>query len=225
AVSKSKATAEVYKGIKQGLDAVIIFPSGIIGPYDHRGSQMGSVLKNLLKGKNKKTYACFCGGYNFVDVRDDVVMALQLAMETGRSGEGYLISGHTITIPQLFRFVARWMGKTTIKLILFPVWLVKLAAHISVKIAGLFNKKTFFTPYSIDVLESNAEMDHSKAEQELGFTPRPLEETLSETLKWFSNRIQKRKMKRATRRARRLEQWELFKNRIFDHLRPPQFML
>ncbi|MGI6078186.1 MAG: NAD-dependent epimerase/dehydratase family protein [Fastidiosipilaceae bacterium] len=195
AVSKSKATAEVYKGVEKGLDAVMIFPSGIIGPYDHRGSQMGSVLKTLLKAKNMKTYPCFKGGYNFVDVRD-VVIALQLAMEHGRSGEGYLITGHSITIPELFQLVARWMGKTTIKLILFPLWLVKFAARIVVKFARLFNKKTFFTPYSIEVLDSNSDMDHSKAVKELGFKPRPLEETINDTLKWFSNHLNNYKQKK-----------------------------
>ena len=171
----------------------MIFPSGIIGPYDHRGSQMGSVLKTLLKAKNMKTYPCFKGGYNFVDVRD-VVIALQLAMEHGRSGEGYLITGHSITIPELFQLVARWMGKTQSSLY-FSLWLVKFAARIVVSLLD-YLIKTFFTPYSIEVLDYNSDMDHSKAVKELGFKPRPLEETINDTLKWFSNHLNNYKQKK-----------------------------
>ncbi len=205
AISKSKATHEVYLGVERGLDAVLLFPSGIIGPGDFRGSEMGKVLNYLLKKNNNSIYACFKGQYNFVDVRD-VARALQLAMDKGNPGQGYLIPGHTITIADLFRYVARWTGRSTIKLILFPVGLVKAAARVVARFARLFKKKPFFTPYSISVLESNSEMDASKAEKELGYKPRPLEDTLNSTLNWITKRsaqvkrsLTKRKLKKSQR--------------------------
>lgn len=208
AVSKSKATNEVYSGIEKGLDAVIIFPSGIIGPGDFRGSEMGKVFEYLLGKSRASVYACFSGEYNFVDVRD-VVKALRQAMKHGRSGQGYLLSGHTITIPELFTYVARWTGQKAIKLVLLPLWLVKSASYIVQFFSRVFNKKSFFMPYSIDVLDSNCEMDSSKAERELGFQPRPLEETLQNTLSWliarnprFREIIEKRNFKQRKRRHR-----------------------
>lgn len=207
AISKSKATAAIYEGIDQGLDAVMLFPSGIIGPGDYRGSQMGKVIRYLLGKNRSKTLPCFQGSYNFVDVRD-VSYALQAAMEKGHPGEGYIISGHTMTIPQLFRHVAKWMGKTKVKLVMFPGWLVMAAARVVQRFAHLFNRKPFFTPYSLEVLDSNSEMDASKAETDLGFKARPLEETLDETASWltrhtpllqkFKKRHEQRKEKKAT---------------------------
>lgn len=184
ALSKSAATAAVYDGIRRGLNAVMLFPSGIIGPGDYRGSEMGKVISYLLGKKDQHTFACFNGEYNFVDVRD-VSTALQNAMEKGRSGEGYLLSGHTLSIADLYRKVLLATGKTSIKLIMFPVQLVKFAAQIVLAFARLIHKKPFFTPYSIAVLQSNAEIDSSKAEKELGFKARPLDETLLETVRWL----------------------------------------
>ncbi len=218
AVSKSEATAEIYKGISRGLDAVILFPSGIIGPNDYKGSEMGHVFTSLIKNRKKNVLFTFNGAYNFVDVRD-VATALQMAMTNGRAGEGYIISGHALSIAQLFRYVFSWMGKATVRLLFFPVKLVKFAAGLVIRFCHLFNLKTFFTPYSIDVLESNAEMDHSKANKELGFSPRPLNETLDETLTWLAEyrrrlvnfstnrkrRKDSRKQKRLAAKARRRE--------------------
>ena len=192
ALSKSRATHEVYLGIEAGLDAVLLFPSGIIGPGDFKGSEMGKVLNYLLGKSSRSIYACFKGEYNFVDVRD-VSRALQLAMQKGRSGQGYLISGHNITIRDLFRYVAAWTGQQSIKLITFPLWLVKMAARIVSGFARLFRTKPFFTPYSIAVLDSNSLMDSAKAEHELGFRARPLEETLKSTLSWLAKRRNSKK--------------------------------
>lgn len=185
--SKSQATAEVYAGIKRGLNAVMLFPSGIIGPGDYRGSEFGKVISYLLGKKNQHTFACFNGEYNFLDVRD-VSAALQLAMHVGRSGEGYVLSGHALSIADLYRMVLLEAGKTSIKLIMFPVTLVKFAAKLVGTAARVFHFKPFFTPYSINVLQSNSEIDSSKAEKELGFKARPLEETLIETVRWLQKR-------------------------------------
>lgn len=187
ALSKSAATAAVYHGIEQGLDAVILFPSGIIGPGDYRGSEMGKVISFLLGKSKSHTLACFNGEYNFVDVRD-VSIALQKAMALGRKGEGYIISGHTMSISDLYRKVFVAMGKTSIKLVMFPVTLVKFAAKVVVSFARFLRKKPFFTPYSISVLQSNSKMDPSKAERELGFKARPIDETLIETVRWLQAR-------------------------------------
>jgi len=89
--SKSKAlgTLEVLKGIEKGLDAVILCPSGIIGPHDYRISEMGKLIVDFVKGKVK---ACVDGAYDFVDVRD-VAEGLILASEKGKKGECYILSG------------------------------------------------------------------------------------------------------------------------------------
>ncbi len=201
AITKSQATAAIYNGIRQGLDAVIIFPSGIIGPFDFKDSQMGKVLRKLLCKKNLQHLRIFRGGYNFVDVRD-VAKALQLAMEKGRSGEGYIIAGHHLTLKDLFAQVALWKGITEPKFTNYPLFLVKSAAKVVEKFASWFRRKPAFTAYSIDVLNSNAAMSTQKAVRELGFKPRALDDTLKATFHWLQTHtrtLSKKKTKRAAR--------------------------
>lgn len=202
AITKSKATAAVYAGIARGLDAVIIFPSGIIGPGDYRGSQMGKVIRRILNKKHIRHLPIFKGAYNFVDVRD-VSIALQKAMTQGKSGEGYIISGHTITIKALFTIIAHWRGIHAVKFTNWPLSIVKWAAKLVEKCAYFFHFKPSFTTYSIDVLNSNPSMDNQKARQELDFRPRSLEETLDQTLSWWQKQTERILPKKHTKKRRK----------------------
>ncbi|MDD5014926.1 MAG: NAD-dependent epimerase/dehydratase family protein [Atribacterota bacterium] len=104
--SKALGTLEVIKGIKKGLDAVILCPSGIIGPYDYRVSEMGKLVVDFVKGKVK---AYVGGAYDFVDVRD-VAEGLILACEKGKKGECYILSGQQISVWQLLKFLEEISG-------------------------------------------------------------------------------------------------------------------
>ena len=47
--SKAQATLEVLQGVKQGLNAVIVCPTGVIGPYDFKLSEMGQLILDFVK--------------------------------------------------------------------------------------------------------------------------------------------------------------------------------
>ena len=67
AKSKAQAAKEVLALTKEGLPAVVVLPSGIIGPYSGKGNHLVQFVKNYANGKLP---ACVKGGYDFVDVRD-----------------------------------------------------------------------------------------------------------------------------------------------------------
>ena len=67
--SKAAASLEVQKAASSGLDAVIVCPTGVIGPYDFRGSEMGEVIRSASEAH---TMLYVEGAYDFVDVRDVV---------------------------------------------------------------------------------------------------------------------------------------------------------
>ena len=67
AKSKTVATKYVFDKCKEGLQAVVVYPSGIIGPYDYKISDIAQVIIDHINGK---LLAYVKGGYNFVDVRD-----------------------------------------------------------------------------------------------------------------------------------------------------------
>jgi len=178
--SKARGSMEVLKGVAQGLDAVLVFPSGIIGPYDFRLSEMGHLFADYARGR---LGAYIDGAYDFVDVRDVVAGVLQAAA-VGRRGEGYILSGEKITVDGLLSLLQRVTGvpRRARKL---PFWLARFAAVFAPAYYRLRQAKPRFTSYSLRVLRSNCVMDNSKAARELGFAPRPLAQTVQDTIDWF----------------------------------------
>ena len=181
AQSKALATSYLLKMIDKGLNAVIVYPSGICGPYDFKRSELGIFLRWASNPGNIKPY--FDGGYNYVDVRD-VVDALIAAWEKGTPGKGYILSGRYVTVKEMYEAVAKATGRT-FKYIKIPKSLVFFAAAFAEIYYTMFRKKPVFTRYSIEVLFSNAAMSNQKAMDELGFTSRPFDDTVRDSLQWL----------------------------------------
>lgn len=183
--SKTLASIEVLKGINKGLDAVLVCPSGVIGPYDYRISQMGHLIINFMKGDLK---ARVDGAYDFVDVRD-VAEGLILARENGKRGESYLLSGEQISVQDLFFELEKLTG-TKAPSLKVPLWLVKGVSKISPLYYKLTGKEPLFTSYSIDVINSNSKISYVKACNELGYSPRPIKESIQDSVEWIKENIE-----------------------------------
>jgi dihydroflavonol-4-reductase len=195
AQSKSNATAAVYDGIRRGLDAVIVFPSGVIGPFDYQESQMGLLLRYLSTQGWVKLIMSFRGAYNFVDVRD-VVDGMLAAARLGKSGEGYILSGHSITLKEIIRLERKALGQKQPAIFYAPTWVVRIGAWLTHVFCRIFRIKPIFTPYSVSVLRSNCHISHAKATQELGYQPRPLLETFRDSLLWMEEHGQIRRSRK-----------------------------
>jgi dihydroflavonol-4-reductase len=178
--TKAEATQLVFGAAREGLDAVVVFPSGIIGPYDFRPSHTGQFILSVLR---RRLGAYVDGGYNFVDVRD-VATGLIGALERGRSGEGYLLAGHEVTVRDLLSTIEDLSGVPAPRLRLH-FGFVRAVSFLTPAYYMITGQKRIFTTYSLDVITSNCCMDSSKAARELGFSPRPLRETLGDTVAWF----------------------------------------
>jgi dihydroflavonol-4-reductase len=183
--SKALASLEVFKGIDKGLNAVLVCPSGVIGPYDHRISQMGHLVINFMNGDVK---AYIDGAYDFVDVRD-VADGLILACENGKTGESYILSGEQISVQELYLELEKITG---IKAPSFkaPLWLVKGLSRISPLYYKFTGKEPLFTSYSIDVINSNSKISSVKAHNELGYSPRPIKESIRDSVEWFNENLE-----------------------------------
>lgn len=178
--AKAEATLEVTKAAQAGLEAVIICPTGVIGPYDFRGSLMGSLIHDAAK---KKPTLYVDGAYDFVDVRD-VADGLIAAMEKGRPGESYILSGQKISVRYLLETIHEITGERFFKMKV-PFDLATFAALFTPAYYNLAKATPRFTPYSLEVLRSNANISHLKATHELGYQPRPLYESIRDAVKWF----------------------------------------
>ncbi|MCJ7434289.1 MAG: SDR family oxidoreductase [Anaerolineales bacterium] len=178
--SKAEATLDVQKAAQAGLEAVIACPTGVIGPYDFRGSMMGSVIRGAAE---QKPTLYVDGAYDFVDVRD-VANGLIAVSEKGRRGENYILSGQRITVRYLLETVREITGRHFFQMKV-PFDLAKFAALFTPLYYRLAKSTPRFTPYSLEVLQSNSHISHAKATRELGYRPRPLTESIADAVQWF----------------------------------------
>lgn len=180
AKTKAMATNLVLEAAKNGLNATIVQPSGIIGPYDFYEGNFTSMILAFLKNKLPVIVS---GGYDFVDVRD-VVNGIIGASQKGRSGECYILTNKYYTVQELINTLAKVSGKKPIKHKIAR-WFVTPLAPLAELYYKITNKKPLFTAYSLRVLNSNAMFSHKKATKELNYTTRSLEETLKDTVTWL----------------------------------------
>ena len=178
--SKAAASLEVQKAAAGGLDAVIVCPTGVIGPYDFRGSEMGEVIRGAAQAKPMFYVE---GAYDFVDVRD-VADGLIAAHAHGRRGESYILGGNRISVRDMLGMVRTVTGKAFAS-IKIPFSLAEFAAKFTPYYYRWTKTKPRFTPYSLEVLQSNSNISHAKAARELGYQSRPAIETISDTVRWF----------------------------------------
>jgi dihydroflavonol-4-reductase len=181
--SKAEATLEVLHAAQSGLEAVVTCPTGVIGPYDFRGSMMGAVIHDAAVAK-PTLYVD--GAYDFVDVRD-VADGLISAAENGKRGESYILSGQKISVRYLLETVREITGRNFFQMKI-PFDLAKFAALFTPMYYRMANATPRFTPYSLEVLQSNSNISHAKATKELGYHPRTLQESIRDAVKWFLER-------------------------------------
>lgn len=177
--SKAQAELEVLRGIEAGLDAVIVSPAAVIGPYDFKPSRMGKLFLDLGRGTLP---ALSGGGQTWVDVRDIAAGALA-AEARGRRGERYLLGGHYRPVTELAAMAAATIGVRRPRIVL-PLGLLAVGAPLAEGLSRLVGREPIFSPVAVDALRP-ATISHAKASDELGYTPRPLEATIAETMAWL----------------------------------------
>ena len=165
AKTKAEATQIVLDAAKEGLNAVVVHPSGILGPYDNSGNHLVQLVKDYIKGKLP---ACVKGGYDFVDVRD-VAAGCLLAAEKGRQGECYILSNRHYEIKDILAIAKTICGGKRIPVL--PMWMAKMAEPFLRKTAEIRKRRPLYTKYSLHTLTANDKFSHEKATKELGYHP------------------------------------------------------
>ena len=179
--SKAAGEVEIRRGVDRGLDAVILNPTSVIGPYDGGPSPMGQVFLDLYR---RRIPALIAAGFDWVDVRD-VVTATMAAETQAKCGENYLLSGHWHTVRKLAQLSQQATGVAAPRL-QFPVFVARLWAPCQVVLDRSRGRRPLCTPASVRVMaEGNRRISSAKARTELGFHPRPLAESVNDTYAWF----------------------------------------
>lgn len=166
AKTKAEATQAVLDAAAAGLDAVVVHPSGILGPYDNAGNHLVQMIRDYITGRLP---ACVNGGYDFVDVRD-VALGCLTAAERGRTGECYILSNRHYEVKDVLRIAKTVCGGR--RLPVLPMWMAKTAAPMLEWISKRRKERPLYTGYSLYTLQSNDRFDHDKATAELNYRPR-----------------------------------------------------
>jgi len=177
--SKAAGEAAVRGVIAQGLDATIVNPTGIIGPVDFGPSRINAIIDQAARGHLPVVVA---GGFDWVDVRD-VVAGLVSASVRGHTGESHLLPGHQATTLHLGRLAAGLNGHLG-PLLALPRGMARSLAPLGEQVGRLVHSEAF-TPASIGTLLDDPMVDGTKAREALGHEPRPLEDSVRDTVRWF----------------------------------------
>jgi len=176
-VARRAADAKAEKLLAGGMPIVLVYPTYCIGPglYDLRASPYRQIVA-FLRGR-MPFYSP--GGLNVVDVRD-VAEALVFALEHGGVGSKYLVGGENVSFRELFERLGRVANRRP------PVLSVPNGALV----AGGWVMQWFSSAPLLDVATARLMRykwyyDSSKARRELGYIPRPLDDTLRDMVAWL----------------------------------------
>jgi dihydroflavonol-4-reductase len=183
AYDRSKAAGEraVMEAVRNGFDALVLSPTAIIGPADPEPSLTGSAIVDIY---NRKIPSLVPGGYDWVDVRDVVDAAIS-AIEKGRTGEKYLLSGHWHSLQEFSGLIQLHSGRKTVHTEL-PMWVARTGLQFITLFSRLSGTKPLYTSESLTIIsEGNRMINNSKAKHELNFSPRPLTDTIKDFITWL----------------------------------------
>jgi dihydroflavonol-4-reductase len=179
--SKAAGEIEVRRGIAEGLDAVIINPTGVLGPYDFKPSFFGEGILWMAKGVLP---ILVNSGFNWVDARDVACGAIKAA-QTAPTGSNYLLGGHWRSLVDIGNIVSDLTGIHP-PFLSVPLWLAYLGVPVMSAFSRITKQRNIFTCVTLHSLKSNRNIKHDLASQELDYHPRLFQETLADVLTWFS---------------------------------------
>ena len=179
--AKTFAEEEIHAGIKRGLDAVILNPTGVIGPYDAEPSYLGQFFVDIYR---RNLPILVTGGFDWVDVRD-VVEAALVAETRGRRGENYILSGRWHSTAELARFAQSVTGVPAPRFVC-PIAVARIWAPFQIAWDRFRGRRPQYTRDALTMLErSNRLVSSAKAREELGFDPRPAADSVRDAYRWF----------------------------------------
>ena len=176
--TKRLAELEVLEAVERGLDAVIVNPASIIGPYDRRN--WGGIIRRIVRGK----FPGFPPGQgSFCHVKQ-VVHAHIAAFQRGRRGEHYLLGGVDATFLEVARCVAENLD-CRISQRVIPVWLLRLIGRISLWRSYATGKEPALTPEKAVLSSSRMVCSSDKAMRELGYRSTSLPVMIADCIRWL----------------------------------------
>jgi len=192
--SKASGEEAALSLFERGLPVVVLRPAVVLGPGDIYRSSTAMIL--ALCRRRLSFYVE--GGASFCDVRD-VARGHAEALERGTPGEPYVMGGANLTTTDLVRRVAQASGVPPPRRV--PYSLALAASSVGAFMARRRGREPRFPPQLVRASRLYTFVRSEKAERELGYSARPFEESLRDTLRWF---IRERRLAATTPELRAL---------------------
>jgi dihydroflavonol-4-reductase len=182
-LSKADAQRIVLDFCNKGLDASIIHPSGIFGPNDFKPSLFGQEFIKIANGKRPYSINV---GYDYVDVRDLCTTAVN-CVEQGRSKQNYIVGGNYMDFVYMADIISDELGKKLLRGTL-PFFTIYLSLPFYFLQSIMSNSPRAITLDSIHTIKvQNKNIPSKLSKDELGHYPRPVVETISDTIRFFKD--------------------------------------
>lgn len=182
--TKAEAHMSVLDAARGGLlNASIVCPSGLIGPGDSAPTLVGSMLLAIA---HKQLPCLINRGFWWSDVRDVANAIANAVGANGYGGEVYFTAGQYAKTRQLARLCSQVLGRSVRRPVI-PYFLAQAALPLIKSRAAKRNLSSLYSRNSLKLLrDCPASVDESLAISQLGYQPRPLEESIRDALNWFS---------------------------------------
>jgi nucleoside-diphosphate-sugar epimerase len=174
-VSKFSAEKEVWRGIEEGLNAVIINPCVILGPGNWDDSSL-TIFRTAEKG-----ISFYPSGKNAIVDARDVAKSMHLLMDSQIHSERFLCTGVNLSFRQLFNELASLFGKKSPS-IAAPYWLALITAYFMETISKILGNRKGLSVETTYSAYKNIQYDNSKLKNAIGIDFHSLKETLENSI-------------------------------------------
>ncbi|RSK51118.1 NAD-dependent epimerase/dehydratase family protein [Hymenobacter rigui] len=174
ATSKYLGELEVWRGISEGLQAVMVNPSVILGPANWEQSST-----RLFRYAYQEHRFYTPSRINVVDVRDVVDALLRLTLDTTISGERYVLNAGSMPLHDLLAQAACYFRKRP-PTVAVPEWAAEIIWRLEYARSLLTGARPLITRDTARAGRKPIEYRTEKIKRELGREFRPL----SETIQW-----------------------------------------
>lgn len=178
-VTKREAEQAVLDEVARGLDAVILNPVFMLGAWDWKPSS-GRMLLEVAQGKGLFAPP---GSQHFGDVRD-IVAAIIAAIDRGVTGRRYILGGHHLSFLDAWTLFARVTGRMP-PLGEAPRPLVRFAGRVGDLLGRCMGREGPLNSAAATMSLLCQHFSSARAAAELGYSIRPLEETVEHAWRWF----------------------------------------
>jgi dihydroflavonol-4-reductase len=179
AVTKAQAECAVLEEVARGLNAVIVNPGFMLGPWDWKPSS-GRMLLAVARGQG---WFAPTGHFNVCDVRD-VADGILAALDRGRTGRRYILGGETMSYLDAWRLFADVIGVRRPLCRIGPV-VTRLAGWGGDLWGKLSGNEPDVNSAALALAKLPKHYTSDRARRELGYAPRPFSQAVQDAWAWF----------------------------------------